>query len=80
MARIEGVPEHRAGLLLRFAYRFAKRMVGKIPEPLTVAAHHGWIFRGYSAYEFTLGRARLVDRRLKVLAEIKAAALIGCPF
>jgi len=80
MARIEGVPARRAGLLLRFAYRFAKRMVGKIPEPLTVAAHHGWIFRGYSAYEFMLGRARLVDHRLKILAEIKAAALIGCPF
>lgn len=80
MARIEGVPESRAGVFLRFAYRFARRMVGKVPEPLAVAAHHGWIFRGYSAFEFMLGRAKLVEPRLKILADIKAAALIGCPF
>ena len=80
MARIEGVSAEKAGWLLRFAYRVARRMVGKVPAPLTVAAHHGWVFRGYSAYEFAIGRARLIDRRLKILAEIKAAALIGCPF
>ena len=79
-ARIAGIPEGRAGVFLRLAYRFAKRMVGKVPEPLAVAAQHPWIFRGYSAYEFMLGRAKLVDQRLKILAEIKAATLIGCPF
>ena len=79
-ARIEGVPEARAGVFLRLAYRFAKRMVGKVPEPLTVAAHHGWIFRAYTAFEFLLQRARLVDRRLKALAELRAATMIGCAF
>ena len=80
MARIPGVPPSRAGLVARFAYRFSKRMVGKVPEPLTVAAHHAWIFRGYTGYEFALGKARLVDARLKALAGLKAAALVGCPF
>jgi len=80
MARIAGVPSRRAGLLVRFAYRLAERMFGKVPEPLTVAAHHAWIFRGYTGYEFALGRARRVDARLKALAELKAAALVGCPF
>ncbi len=80
MARIAGVPPARAGLLVRFAYRFAQRMFGKVPEPLTVAAHHPWIFRAYMSYEFALGRARRVDARLKALAGLKAAALVGCPF
>ena len=80
MARIAGVPEHRAGLLMRFAYWFARRLVGKVPEPLAVVAHHRWIFRGYSAYEFALSRSHLMDRRLETLAGLKAAALIGCPF
>ncbi len=31
-------------------------------------------------HEFALGRARRVDARLKALAELKAAALVGCPF
>lgn len=80
MARIQGVPARRAGLMGRFAYWFSKRLFGKVAEPLTVTAHHRWILRGTSAYEFALGRARLVNLRLKALAEIKAATLIGCPF
>jgi len=80
MARIAGVPPARAGLLVRLAYRFAARMFGKVPEPLSVAARHPWIFRAYTGYEFALGRARRVDARLKALAELKAAALVGCPF
>jgi len=80
MARVAGVPRERAGVLVRFAYWFSRRMVGQVPEPLTVAAHHRWIFRAYTAYEFGLGRARLVDARLKALAGLKTAALVGCPF
>jgi len=51
-----------------------------VPEPLAIAAHHGWIMQAVGAYEFALGRSRSVEARLKVLAELKAAALIGCPF
>ncbi|MGH7964380.1 MAG: hypothetical protein ACRERD_21610 [Candidatus Binatia bacterium] len=80
MARIEGIPRHKAGLFARLAYWFSKRMVGKVVEPMTISAHHPWIFRAYGAYEFMLDRARLVDARLKTLADLKAAALIGCPF
>ncbi len=80
MARIEGVPEGRVGLLLRFAYWFARRRFGRVPEPLTVVACHPWLSRGYGVFEFALERSRLVDERLKSLAEVKAATLIGCPF
>ena len=80
MARIAAVPESKANLFTRFAYWFSKRRMGKVAEPLAVTAHHPWIFRGYGTYEFALERSRLVDARLKALAGLKAAALIGCPF
>ncbi|MFI5394699.1 MAG: hypothetical protein ACHQ9S_04130 [Candidatus Binatia bacterium] len=80
MARIPGVPPSRAGLFTRFAYWYSNRRFGKIAEPLTIAAHHRQIFQAYGAYEFMLDRARSVDARLKALASLKAAALIGCPF
>ncbi len=80
MARIEGVPEKRAGLVVRFAYWFSRRRFRRIPEPLTVTAHHPWIFQAYTAYEFLLDKAKLVEPTLKALAAIKAATLIGCPF
>jgi hypothetical protein len=80
MARIEGVPAKHAGMLARIVFRMARRMLGKVPEPLTVVAHHGAIFRAYTGYEFFLARARRVDPRLKALASLKTAARIGCPF
>jgi hypothetical protein len=80
MARIEGIPQRKAGLLVRLACWFSKRMVGKVVEPAMIIAHHPWIFRAYGAYEVMLDRARLVDARLTTLAGLKAAALIGCPF
>jgi len=80
VARVSGVPAARAGLLARVAYRLTRRQFGMTPEPLTVAAHHPWILRGYVAYEAMLDRARLVDRKLRLLAELEVAALIGCRF
>jgi alkylhydroperoxidase family enzyme len=80
MARIDGVSDAHAGILVRFAYWFAKRMVGKVPEPLRVTARHPCIFQAYGAFEFALERARRVSPALKALASLKAAALVGCPF
>ena len=80
MSRIEGVPARRAGIMQRCAYWYARRQVGKVPEPMTVKAHHRWIFRGYGAYEFALERSRHVDEKIKALASLKTAALVGCPF
>jgi hypothetical protein len=80
MSRIPGVPEKSAPWLVRLAYRMARRRVGKVPEPIMVTAHSPWIFRGMGAFELALERARRVDPKLKALAGIKAAALVGCPF
>lgn len=80
MARIDGVPEGKASPAVRFAYWLARRRFGKVPEPLTVVAHHSRLSKGYAAFELALDRSRLVDERLKALAQLKAAALIGCPF
>jgi hypothetical protein len=80
MARIEGVPAARAGLFVRLAYWFTKRRYGRVPGPATVIAHHPAILSAAGAYELVFERARLVDKRLKQLASLKAAALIGCVF
>jgi len=80
MARIEGVPANKVGLATRLVYSYARRSFGKVPEPLTVVAHHPWLATGNATMEFSFQRSRLVDDKLKALASIKAAALIGCPF
>jgi hypothetical protein len=79
MARIEGVKSN-AGWFARFVYAMARKRLGKMPEPLAIQAHHGAIFKGNAAFEYALEHAKLVDHKLKALAEIKASSLIGCPW
>ena len=80
MSRIAGVPEERAGLMARLLYRVSRKRLGKVPEPITVVAHHPQLAKGYGMFEWAMGRSRLVSLKLKELAQLKAATLIGCPF
>ena len=80
MARIEGVPAGRGGLIVRFAYWFMRRRYGRVLGPGAVMAHQPHILQAAGAYEFMFERAHRVDKRLKQLASLKAAALIGCVF
>ena len=78
MARIAGVRPR--GLFLRLVYWFSRRRFGRDLEPLAVIAHHRGVLMAAGAYEMVIERARLVDQRLKVLASLKTASLIGCVF
>ena len=79
MARIQGLTGRRAGLVARALYTIAKRKVGRVPEPMTILAHHTRMMGGWAGFELALEGAAKVDPRLKMLASLKAAALIGCP-
>jgi hypothetical protein len=80
MARIEGVEKSKAGWFARLVYGMARKRLGKMPDPLAIQAHHGAIFKGNAAFEYALEHAKLVDHKLKALAEIKASSLVGCPW
>lgn len=80
MARIQGVPPGRGGLIVRVAYWYMRRKFGRVLGPATVMAHHPGILQAAGAYEFMLERAHRVDKRLKQLASLKTAALVGCVF
>ena len=78
MSRIPGVPKQQAGPLVRATYAYSRRTFGRLPEPVTVTAHHPGLLAGYGAFEFATDRASRVDKRLKGLAEVKAALIAGC--
>jgi AhpD family alkylhydroperoxidase len=80
MSRIAPVTARRAGWFARFTYWYAERSFGKLPGSLSVLAHHPGIFRAVAGYELLARRARSVDEKLKLLAEVRVAALIGCRF
>ena len=84
MARISGAPRNRGGIIRRLfvgiVYSLTRRRLGRVVMPIQVTAHHLRIFWGYLQMEQSQMGARLVDHKLKGLAELRVATLIGCPF
>ena len=79
MARIPGVPEHRAGFGTRLLLRAIRKRAGKLVETWPIVAHVPGILKGWTLQEWFLDRAREVEPKLRKLAELKVAVLVGCP-
>jgi hypothetical protein len=84
MARINGAPSNQGSPLRRLfvglVYLVTRRRLGHVIMPVQVTAHHSRIFWGYLQMEQSQMSAKLVDPRLKGLAELRVATLVGCPF
>jgi AhpD family alkylhydroperoxidase len=79
MARIDGVPAERAGLLLRLVYWFARKKYGQLPEPGTIYAHHRGILLNTAIFELGNERVlRRLDPALRDLALHRVSTQIGC--
>jgi len=84
MARISGAPRNQGGLLRRLfvgiVYSITQRRLGRVIMPIRVTAHHPRVFWGYLQMEQSQMSSKLVDEKLKGLAQLRVATLIGCPF
>ena len=84
MARIPGAAIHQGGLLHRLfkkiVYTMTNRRLGRVIMPIQVTAHHDKLFRGYLQMERSQMASKLIDHKLKGLAELRVATLVGCPF
>jgi AhpD family alkylhydroperoxidase len=76
MARIDA--PRKPGVLARIAGWYSRWRFGKQLDPLDAYAHRPGLLVGYSALETAFERSRRLDLNLKLLAEVKAAALAGC--
>ncbi|HEV2689956.1 MAG TPA: hypothetical protein VGV35_15460 [Bryobacteraceae bacterium] len=80
MSRIPGVEPNEAGLYTRFLYWMAKRKVGRLILASKVMAHLPRLLTAVGQMEMGEHALKTVDAKLKALASIKAAVLVGCPF
>jgi hypothetical protein len=84
MARIPGASSNQGGLLRRVlvgvVYSLTRRRLGRVIMPMQVTAHHPKVFWGYCQMEQSQAGSQLVDHKLKGLAELRVATLVGCPF
>jgi len=84
MARIPGATRSQGGLIRRLfvglVYSLTRRRLGRVIMPIQVTAHHPGILWGYAQMEQSQASCKLVDHKLKGLAELRVATLVGCPF
>ncbi len=84
MARIPGAAINQGGPLRRIfvglVYSLTRRRLGRLVMPVQVTAHHPKILWGYGQMEQSQLTSKLVDPKLKGLAELRVAPLVGCPF
>jgi AhpD family alkylhydroperoxidase len=76
MARIDT----KSGALVRVSQWYSRISYGKDVETIDVLGHRRGLLVGYGALEFALERSKSMDGRLKDLAAIRAAMLVGCEF
>ena len=84
MARIPGALRNQGGpirrLFVGIVYWLTRRRLGRVIMPIQVTAHHPKIFWGYLQMEQSQMGARLIDSKLKGLAQLRVATQVGCPF
>jgi len=60
--------------------RFARKRLGKDIAPLQTIATNPDVLIPYTQFSIAMDKTKLVDRKLKVLGQIRAAKLVECPF
>jgi AhpD family alkylhydroperoxidase len=79
MSRIPAVAPEDASPLARLAYRYARRRLGEVPEPLAVAANHPKIMMATAIHELAAERAvHVMPKALVQLAVYRTAWTVGC--
>lgn len=78
--RTAEITERGGGWLERLVSWYSQRNFGMVLEPLRIMARNSWVLAAVSGFEMAMARAGKLDAKLKELAQIKAATMIGCPW
>ena len=80
MPRIAGIDPKKAPFLIRRALAYGKKLFGKELTPAKIQARVPKVFWGSVLLEMTIGKSRGITPRQRSLVQLRAAALVGCPF
>jgi hypothetical protein len=76
--RIKGL--EKAPVSMKPLYAASKKMVGKVVEPLKVQAHRPSIAWFGNLLGLVIDRSGKVEARIHVMAQLRAAQIVECPF
>lgn len=80
MARVSGLEKNQAPWHLRWFYGMMRKMFGKDLTPAKIQMRLPGLIWGSVAMEAGLGKRRQVSLRYTMLAKVRTAARVGCPF
>lgn len=80
MARIDGVRDEEASFVQRRVFGVAAKQAGAVPDPLRIMAKSSGTMWGAGLFQMGFDRAQSVPARLKTLACLKVASMVGCVF
>jgi hypothetical protein len=78
--RIKGIDPKSAPDSVQAVFQRSLKLFGRVITPTLVMAHRPEILLGATTLGQAIGASTLVDTRLKLMASIRAAQMIGCPF
>jgi hypothetical protein len=70
----------KAPLSMKLLYLASKKMVGKVVEPLKVQAHRPSIAWFGNLLGLVIEKSGKVEARIHVMAQLRAAQIVECPF
>ena len=80
MARLQPPGSEDVGDRTRAIFDAVKSRYGAVLEPIAITALNPEVLEAYFGFEVAFARARRLSARLRELVNLKAAALLGCPF
>lgn len=80
MTRIEPVADKPGNPFIRLTFQQTGQRLGRVPAPIRVLARAPAVLAGNVAMELAFERSHRVEERLKGLAEVKVATMVGCEF
>jgi alkylhydroperoxidase family enzyme len=79
MAPVVSMIDEPRGLLRRYAWRYSKKKMGDVADPLRALAHHGGVLVSNGALEMAVEKGwTKVDHHLRWLAVQATSGQIGC--
>jgi hypothetical protein len=78
--RIRGLEENEASILVKPLYAAVRKVLGKVIEPVKVQARRPGIAWFSNLLSVAVERSGKVEMRIHVLAQLRAAQIIECPF
>ena len=80
MNRATGVQDHEAGLSTRIIFWMLKRILHRVPLGSRIRAWDPKLLRLSFRMDMHMARGGKLPLKLKELAQLKVAAMVGCPF